>query len=212
MTLRSYRVKSVEDAWKKANEIFPTDYEKDEESSQRAGYPTFRSTADGHYYDYICDLNDRLEVNLSTGETVNIWIDLDPEISSERQENVKQIAIRIQRLGFWFAEEMLKWEETGEKRREEFEREKEENPEKVIVMLDVSENNADCMKQCLRSCVKSYQYLGKYKDDVEEWQLAGITSMLDKANSDGIIPYDLPFAIEGVLLILDQESREEAEQ
>lgn len=75
MANRHFREKSAEEAWNRANEIFPTDYAKDEESSQRAGYPIFRSTADGHFYDYICDLNDRLEVNLSTGETVNIWSD-----------------------------------------------------------------------------------------------------------------------------------------
>ena len=75
MKNRHFRAKSAEEAWNKANEIFPTDYAKDEGSSQRAGYPIFRSTADGHFYDYICDLNDRLEVNLSTGETVNIWIE-----------------------------------------------------------------------------------------------------------------------------------------
>ena len=27
------------EAWKKANEIFPFDYEKDEAASKRAGYP-----------------------------------------------------------------------------------------------------------------------------------------------------------------------------
>ncbi len=67
-------VSSIEQAWEKANEIFPTDYTKDESSSLRAGYPIHRSTAEGHYYDYICDLGNRLEVNLSTGESINIWI------------------------------------------------------------------------------------------------------------------------------------------
>lgn len=36
---------SIQEAWGMANEIFPTDYEKDEESSRRAGYPIYRSTA-----------------------------------------------------------------------------------------------------------------------------------------------------------------------
>lgn len=65
---------TIQKAWNLVNEFFPTDYEKDEASSQRAGYPIYRSTTEGHYYDYICDLGNRLEVNLSSGKTVNIWI------------------------------------------------------------------------------------------------------------------------------------------
>lgn len=67
------KVNSKEAAWNEVNRIFPTDYEKDEESSQRAGYPIYRSTAEDHHYFYICDLNDRLEVNMNA-ETVNVWI------------------------------------------------------------------------------------------------------------------------------------------
>lgn len=64
-------VKTTAEAWEAANKMFPTDYQKDEESSQRAGYPIYRSTAADHYSFYICDLNDRLEVNMN-GESVNI--------------------------------------------------------------------------------------------------------------------------------------------
>lgn len=66
-------VKTTAEAWEAANKMLPTDYQKDEESSQRAGYPIYRSTAADHYNFYICDLNDRLEVNMN-GESVNIWI------------------------------------------------------------------------------------------------------------------------------------------
>lgn len=66
-------VNSRKEAWSLVDKIFPTDYIKDEVSSAGAGYPVYRSTAEGHFYDYICDLNDRLEVNLSNGKTVNIW-------------------------------------------------------------------------------------------------------------------------------------------
>jgi hypothetical protein len=66
-------VKSKEQAWEEADKLIPNDYEKDEESSARAGYPIYRSTVE--YYDYICDLSTRLEVNLKEGnKTVNIWI------------------------------------------------------------------------------------------------------------------------------------------
>lgn len=78
------KVKTIEEAWNEANKIFPTDYEKDEFSSSRAGYPIYRSTAEGHENDYICDLNDRLEVNISKGnQTVNIWV-----VTEEQGEDI----------------------------------------------------------------------------------------------------------------------------
>ena len=72
-TTKRLVVNSKREAWNMVNAIFPTDYTKDEFSSERAGYPVYRSTAEGHFYDYICDLSDRLEINLTGGKTVNIW-------------------------------------------------------------------------------------------------------------------------------------------
>ncbi len=83
---KHYTVKSITEAWSKANEIFPTDYERDAGRSSRSGYPVYSSTADGHWYDYICDLGDRLELNLSNGDTVNIWIKADEAEPSEPTE------------------------------------------------------------------------------------------------------------------------------
>lgn len=66
-------VTSKKEAWEAVNRIFPSDYSKDMGSSERAGYPVYRSETE--YYDYICDLGDRLEVNLKEGcKTVNVWI------------------------------------------------------------------------------------------------------------------------------------------
>lgn len=72
--MANIKVTSKQDAWNKVNQIFPTDYEQDVQSSTRAGYPVYRSTAEGHFYDYICDLGDRLGVNLDSShlETANI--------------------------------------------------------------------------------------------------------------------------------------------
>lgn len=69
-------VKTREEAWKEVNKIFPTDYEKDEGSSERAGYPIYRSAAENHYYYWISDLGNRLEVNMPE-RTENIWIRSD---------------------------------------------------------------------------------------------------------------------------------------
>lgn len=84
MKTTSYTVKSVSAAWAKVNNIFPGDYNEDTASSERAGYNIFRSPIE--HYNYICDLGNRLEVNLASGETVNIWIE-EPaaEMESENQ-------------------------------------------------------------------------------------------------------------------------------
>lgn len=69
-------VSTKEKAWEEVNKIFPTDYEKDESSSIRAGYDIYRHPT-LNYYSRICDLNDRLEVLTGEyGENVtNIWIE-----------------------------------------------------------------------------------------------------------------------------------------
>lgn len=77
-------VRTREEAWKEVDKIFPTDYYKDEQYSQTAGYPILRSTADD-VNAWISDLNCRLEVNIQNPETkeiesTNIWISGDPEI------------------------------------------------------------------------------------------------------------------------------------
>jgi hypothetical protein len=80
---KNMTVNSVERAWEEANKIMPNDYEQDMESSNRAGYPIYRSNVE--YYDYICDLGDRLEVNLKDGsKSVNIWI-----VPEEQGEDVE---------------------------------------------------------------------------------------------------------------------------
>lgn len=66
------KVASIKEAWLEADRIFPTDYCISELSSQRAGYPVYRSTL--NFYDTINDLGDRLEVNVG-GKSTNIWID-----------------------------------------------------------------------------------------------------------------------------------------
>lgn len=73
-------VRNKQQAWEKADVIFPTDYMKDEARSARAGYDVYYSTAAG-VNAWISDLGDRLEVNLETGETINIWIEEKPYFS-----------------------------------------------------------------------------------------------------------------------------------
>lgn len=59
------------EAWTAAERILKTDYFLSAISSERAGYPIYRSTEEG-CNDYICDLGDRLEVNIGN-QSINIW-------------------------------------------------------------------------------------------------------------------------------------------
>ena len=79
------KVTTTKEAWTKADELFPTDYIKDERASAAAGYDIFRSTLEGCNA-WISDLGTRLEVNLENGETVNIWIEAPKEIEITTRE------------------------------------------------------------------------------------------------------------------------------
>jgi hypothetical protein len=70
---KNMTVYSEKAAWKAADEIFPTDYIYDSVKSKRAGYPVYVSTLEG-CYDYICDLGNRLEVNIGA-KSVNVWVE-----------------------------------------------------------------------------------------------------------------------------------------
>ena len=72
------KVNTKKQAWEAADEIFPTDYQKDEAASERAGYDIYRH-ATLNPLCRICDLGNRLEVLTGEhGETVtNIWIEPD---------------------------------------------------------------------------------------------------------------------------------------
>ena len=90
-------VKNIQQAWSEADRIIPNDYMKDYEASERAGYSIYRSTVE--YYDYICDLGDRLEVNLANGQTVNIWIEQPSTIEEYADCEASTITIRTYENG-----------------------------------------------------------------------------------------------------------------
>ncbi len=87
-------VKTKQEAWEMVDQIFPTDYSEDPGSRERAGYPIYRSPIE--YYDYICDLGCRLEINLKQGNrTINIWIaeEEEPEVPElPSSEDIKEAA------------------------------------------------------------------------------------------------------------------------
>lgn len=86
--------RSIEEAWRMVNEIFPTDYYKNEAKSANAGYSIYDSNL-GDEYGYICDLGCRLEVNTADGKSINIWIECDPVTEARRSEKTAAKTVRV---------------------------------------------------------------------------------------------------------------------
>ena len=68
------KVTSKQVSWNKINEISPPTMSRTWAAATGRATPSNRRSAEGHYYDYICDLGNRLEVNLDSSNlaTVNI--------------------------------------------------------------------------------------------------------------------------------------------
>lgn len=89
--------KSEFDAWKWVHDRFPgTQWYLDHESSERAGYKIYRDIEE--FYNYICELSDRLEVNLKEGNrTINLWIEeKEPEKEPEIKPEIKPETHKIE--------------------------------------------------------------------------------------------------------------------
>ena len=78
------KARNTAEAWNMANEIFRTDYTKDDRASQNAGYPVYWSTLEGNNA-WISDLGNRLEVN-QDGRSINIWIEEDQEEQQQEEQ------------------------------------------------------------------------------------------------------------------------------
>lgn len=98
--IKHIHTSSTSEAWARVSEIFPTDYTKDNESSAKAGYNVYRS--DIEYYNYICDLGDRIEINLKDGnQTINIWIDDKSPESEPQNEQPAEMHENILTIGLF---------------------------------------------------------------------------------------------------------------
>ena len=89
--------KSEYDAWNWVHEQFAEQqWYHDHEASKKAGYAIYRDLEE--YYNYICCLGDRLEVNLKEGnQTINLWI-LQNSTESDVREAYKNFEITATEL------------------------------------------------------------------------------------------------------------------
>lgn len=196
---------SKQNAWDMAREILQSDYTLDKDSSDRAGYPIYRSTTE--HYDYICDLGSRLEINLKDGnKSINVWIEEPPAepAKDEERENMKaryEVARRIQSLTYYYTEDYVK--ALDDKKREDAAvKEMQARADAgggLEMMVLTAEQNAKVVMECITDCIHAVNVLKNTDEDVDDWMLAGINAMIDKVNESKCIPYDLPTSICGLL-------------
>ena len=65
------------------------------------------------------------------------------------------------------------------------------------------------MHNCMKAASEVVKFLSDKENEVEEWQLAAINAMYESCNTmeEGhvTIPFDLPYAIKGLLLQWDEK-------
>ena len=69
----------------------------------------------------------------------------------------------------------------------------------LVIMISTAENNTRVMKSCMKEAREAAEFLRDEKNDIEEWQLAGINAMFDQCNKESMVSYDMPTAIKGLL-------------
>ena len=105
---------STDHAWAIVDELFPGDYTRDDNSSERAGYPIFRATSEGSRA-YICDLNSSLEINYDDGSTQRI--NIRPEVLEAEHQQARELKNLADKIS-WYQGELNKETEQRKKAEE----------------------------------------------------------------------------------------------
>jgi len=120
----------------------------------------------------------------------------------------KEILNTLFRYEYWFANEMIKYEQEDadftEKCKESEKRAV--NGESIEILVSTASNNARVMKGCLKETTLAIRYL---KDEenaeyIEMWQLAAIQALLDRCKKDKVIPFDMPATVMVILGMWDE--------
>ena len=122
----------------------------------------------------------------------------------EIKEGKRRSLDRLYRLSYWFSNEMFKY--IAEE--EELEKKCKEAAENgtTVILVSAATNNKRCMQGCLQATNEAINFLRKKEneDSLEMWQLDGINAMLDRCKKDECIPFDIPYAIQGILGMWDE--------
>lgn len=86
--------KNRSEAWRIADELFPSDYIHDSRRSKAAGYDIYYSTLPGCDA-WISDLGSSLEVNMPDGDTIRVWIteESEEEINERIESEAEQALV-----------------------------------------------------------------------------------------------------------------------
>lgn len=127
------------------------------------------------------------------------------------KENREKAIKRTRKLVYFFADFMLQEEEAGRREKAEIEKmmKEAEDSGKVVYAVSCAENNIRCMHDCMKAANDVVKYLANEENEVEDWQLAAINAMYETCNNTeegkAVVPFDLPYAIKGLLLQWDDE-------
>ena len=121
-----------------------------------------------------------------------------------QRERRMQVIKRLYALIYWFADKMLSEEEAESRETAEFERKSAEKPGELVARVSAHYNNARVMKNCMKAARDAANYLRNKENYVGEWQIAGINAMFDQCDREGVVAYDLPYAVNGLLLQWNQ--------
>lgn len=95
---------STAHAWAIVDELFPGDYIRDDNSSERAGYPIYRATSENSRA-YICDLGNGLEINYDDGSSQRVNINSEAlEIEHQQARELNNLRDRLA----WYQDELTK--------------------------------------------------------------------------------------------------------
>ena len=120
-------------------------------------------------------------------------------MSDITKETCRALATRIARMENLFTAEYIQELAKAEQEKKAAEAMKNEPGDEFKCIVMTGDWNAQVDLDCMKSCVEIIAYLTEDDCDLQDWQLAGITAMLDKANENHSVDYSMPQAISDVL-------------
>ena len=74
-----------------------------------------------------------------------------------------------------------------------------EKSDKLVITVLTGESNAKVMLNIMKEIKKVIDFMKDEENEVENWQRAGINAMFDQVNEEKVIPYDLAYAVSGII-------------
>lgn len=115
------------------------------------------------------------------------------------KETRRELATRIARMENVFTAEYIKELAKAEEEKKAAAAMKNESGNEFKCLVMTGDWNAQVDLECMKSCVEIIAYLTEDDCDMQDWQHAAITAMLDTANENHFVDYSMPQAISDVL-------------